>query len=390
MSPLPIIQYRPRAGILDLSWGHPHPDALPVAAWADAYGRALHRWGATALTYGHAAGPGPLVGWLRERTGREPVFVTAGASQALNLVASVLVRPGDVVLVQSPTYHLALKILRDHSESLVAVPADAGGVDPVATEDLIRRLRRDGRRVPLLYCVPMFANPTGLTMAADRRGELAEVADRTGVCLVEDNTYQDLAYDAPAPPWLGEVGENVARIGSFSKTVAPGLRLGWLTGSGAMLDALAGLGLVDSGGGLNHATALAMADFCASGAYDAHLGQIRSRYRTQRDTLVSALRRHLPMAAFTVPGGGWFLWLRLPAGVSDAELLARAEEYEVSFLTGRQFHTGDPDERYLRLSFSLLTGADLTRAARGLGSAWPISNGDVPVDGRRIEQPPPD
>ncbi|MDG4787422.1 PLP-dependent aminotransferase family protein [Micromonospora sp. WMMD1102] len=377
---LPVVQFRSRAGSIDLGWGHPHPAALPVDAWAEATRSALRRYGAAALTYGHAAGPGPLVEWLCERLGEvdavppEPgqVFVSAGASHALDLVAAVLCRPGDVVLVDSPTYHLALRVIADHRVDTVPAPADQDGIDPAATGDLIRAITRQGRRVAMLYLVPTFNNPTGRSLPAERRAALLAMAAGTGVTVVEDDTYRELAYPAPAPPSLFSAAEpgTVVRIGSFAKSVAPGLRLGWLTGARSMVGAVTERGYVDSGGGVNHASALAMTEFAAGGAYRRHVAAIRVRYRRQRDALVAAVREELPQAEFVVPGGGWFLWLRLPHPNAGTALLPYAEAAGVGYLPGRQFFVADTGHRHLRLSYSMCDPETLAEAVRRLAVAY--------------------
>ncbi|AVT35307.1 PLP-dependent aminotransferase family protein [Plantactinospora sp. BB1] len=377
---LPIVQFRSRAGSVDLGWGHPHPAALPVDAWAEATRSALRRYGAAALTYGHSAGPGPLIEWLCERLAEvdsvapepEQVFVTAGASHALDLVASVLCRPGDVVLVDSPTYHLALRVVADHRVDIVPAPADEEGIDPAATADLIRALTRQGRRVAMIYLVPTFNNPTGRCLPAERRTALVAVAARTGVPVVEDDTYRELAYPPPAPASLFSGAEpgTVVRIGSFAKSVAPGLRLGWLTGAASLVAAVTARGYVDSGGGVNHASALALAEFAASGAYRRHVAAIRIRYRRHRDALVAAVRAELPQAEFTVPGGGWFLWLRLPHPHGGTELLPYAEAAGVSYLPGRQFFVTDTGHRHLRLSYSMCDPETLAEGVRRLAVAY--------------------
>jgi 2-aminoadipate transaminase len=283
---LPVIQFVPRPGVIDLARGYPHPAALPVPAWADAYGRAMRRYGPDALMYGHGPGPGPLIEWLCAHLGHtdgpappgpDRLFVTAGASHGLELLCSLLLRPGDAVLVDSPTYHFALRILADHSDRLVPAPTDGQGIEPAGTAALVRRLRREGRRVPLLYLVPTFGNPTGASLAVARRTALvAALAGLTTV--VEDDTYRELHYEGPAPPSLYALagGDGVVRIGSFAKTVAPGLRLGWITGPADLVAALGARGFVDSGGGVNHATALAMAEFGATG-YREHVRAVRGR-----------------------------------------------------------------------------------------------------------------
>jgi DNA-binding transcriptional MocR family regulator len=382
---LAFTQFEACPGIVDLAWGHPPPSALPVDAWAESCTEALRAFGPRALTYGYANGPGPLVEWLCERLGRtdvraprpDEVFVTAGASHALELVCALLVRTGDTVLVDSPTYHLALRIIGDHTADLVPVPVDEDGIDPVGTERLIHHLRGEGRRIPLLYLVPTFNNPTGACLPPDRRGALVEVARRTGVTIVEDDTYRELAYDGTAPPSLYGIGDGYAviRVGSFAKTVAPGLRLGWLNASAELVRRIAARGYIDSGGGVNHTTAATMAVFGSSGRYERHVTVIRALYRAHRDELVSVARREFGHSSCGVPGGGWFLWLRLPPGVDSTLLLPHAEANGVSYVPGARFYrsSGGNGRGYLRLSFSMcepdLLAEGVRRLAAAVGSA---------------------
>lgn len=377
--PLPVVQFTGRPGVLDLGWGHPAGWALPTEQWSQATATALRRHGVSALAYGFARGPGPLVEWLADRLGRldgrapDPaeLFVTAGASAGLELACAALVRPGDAVVVDSPTYHLALRIIADHAVQLVPAPADADGIDPDGTAGLVGRLRAAGRRVPMLYLVPTFANPTGGCLPRDRREALVDLAHRTGTTVVEDDCYRELGYDAPAPAslWSRSGGTGVLRIGSFAKTVAPGLRLGFLTGPRRVVEALTRRGVVDSGGGLNHTTALAMAEFGVSGGYQRHLDRIVTGYRGQRDALAAALGDRLGVASFRRPGGGWFVWLRLPDWAPAGRLLEHATSHGVSFLPGPTFHVTDSGDRHLRLSFSLYGPAQLTEAVARLARA---------------------
>jgi DNA-binding transcriptional MocR family regulator len=364
---MPIIQFEDRP-LLDLGWGHPRADLLPGDGWARATGRALRAYGWQALTYGHVAGPAPLIEWLCERAGDtapDQVFVTAGASHGLDLAVDVLTRPGDVVLVDSPSYHLAFPILADRGLTLVRAPADEHGLLVGRTAELIDSL---GVAAPLLYLVPTFANPTGRSLPDERRGELAGLARHGRVTVLEDDTYRDLAYDSPAPPslWSLAGGHGVVRLGSFAKTVAPGLRLGWISGSPDLVDRLCRLGYVHSGGGVNHTTALTMALFAADGFYDRHIARLREEYRSQRDALVSALHEvGLPVES---PAGGWFVWLPLPS--SSERLLPEAERHGVSYTPGPRFFVeGSGGEDRARLSFSRLPERDLAEAARRLAAA---------------------
>lgn len=370
----PILQYVDRPGTADLGWGHPRPDLLPVREWQRASSEALDTYGWQALTYGHAAGPAPLVHWLAAHQGDvdagkgEPgeFFVTAGASHALALTAGVVTQAGDVAVVDAPTYHFAVRILADRGLELVSAPQDEHGIDVGALDVLVRSLRGQGRRVTLLYLVPTFGNPTGRSLSADRRAELVRFAADANVTVVEDDTYRELGYEGAPPPSLWSAAPNgpVVRIGSFSKTVAPGLRLGYIQARQDVLDRLNGLAYVDSGGGLNHATAMTMAVFAESGAYATHVERVRAAYRAQRDALVGALRETLPELAVPSPAGGWFLWLRLPNRLTARELSTVAEQRGVAFTEGTEFFI-DPGvgAEHIRLSFSLLPPAELADAA---------------------------
>jgi DNA-binding transcriptional MocR family regulator len=364
--------------LVNLTTGHPLPDALPVESWAAAGVAAAREYGAQLLDYGNGAGPAPLVEWLCDRLSqtdtRAPapgeVFVAGGASHGLDLACAALVRSGDTVLVDAPTYFLAFQIFADYTTDIRPVPTDGDGIDPDATDALISSLHAAGQRVALLYLVPTFSNPTGQSLAGERRAALVAVARRHGVVVLEDDTYRELAYDAPAPPSLWSLAESgeVVRVGSFAKTVAPGLRLGWLTAPPSLVDTFAARGYIRSGGGVNHATALTMAQFCTSGAYLDHLGTIVARYREQRDLLVGAVRRELPGVAFTPPGGGWFVWLALPDGGDAVELLPSAEAAGVSYLPGPRCFVDNSGERYLRLSFSLLPPDRMAEGVRRLAT----------------------
>nr|WP_296064079.1 PLP-dependent aminotransferase family protein [uncultured Actinoplanes sp.] len=357
----PVIQFEHRPGILDLGWGHPHPSLLPVQAWARASAGSLRRFGWQSLTYGYATGPAPLLDWLTDHLNRledggttvEQLFVTGGASHGLALVTALLTHPGDVVLVDSPTYHLALEILRDCGVSLSPAPRE-----PSELTTLIRMLRAGGRTVPMLYLVPTFGNPTGTSLSDDRRRALIELARAENLTIVEDDTYRELVYDPPAPVslWRLAGGSPVVRLGSFAKTVAPGLRLGWINAAPPLIGRLARLGYVDSGGGVNHSVAMAMAAFGSSGDYEQHVAAVRDHYRTQRDALAGAL-------GVTAPAGGWFLWLPLPDGVTAGDLLPVAEAKGVSFVPGPRFFVDGGGADRVRLSFSHLAPGDLRRAA---------------------------
>jgi len=379
MLDIPTIQLVRRPGIIELGWGHPNAALLPVAGMRAAAAAALDRWGADALNYGADQGAGPLLAWLSDRIARtesrapapNEIMITGGVSQALDQICTLCTQPGDIALVESPTYHLAIRILRDHPLQLIPVPADDQGLRIDALADTIAELRRADRRPRLLYTVPTFHNPTGASLAAERRAALVALAAAEQLLIVEDDVYRELSYDGPALPALWSLAppDTVVRLGSFAKSLAPGVRLGWLTAGPAIAGRLIGSGLLDSGGGVNHFAALVVTAFCASGQYDQQIETLRASYRARRDALLAGLSTHLPPGCqWTTPGGGFFVWVRLPKHMDAAELLPRAEAAGVSYIPGASFHTGGGGASALRLAFSLYEPDELNDAASRLGS----------------------
>ena len=380
MSPLPIGQRVDQPGIIDLGWGHPDPALLPFQEVRQAFDAALSRFGAQALEYGQVAGPGPLLEWLIDRIerdeGRRPspdeILITSGISGGLDLVLSALTRPTDTVLVESPTYYLAIRILRDHDLNLVPVACDDKGMIVEAVAEHLSTSKGAAGRPRLLYTVPTFNNPSGTSLAQERREDLVDLAAAEGLMILEDDVYRELAYDGPPPPSLWSLAPSgtVVRLGSFSKSLAPGLRLGWLTAGRDLVRRLALGGLLDSSGGVNPITALAVSTLCEAGDYDAHVSRLRHSYRERRDALAAGLRRHLPEICRCNPsGGGFFLWMALPAGVDGRLLLPHAEAAGTSFQPGHRFHTDGLGQDHIRLAFSLYPPAELDEAAHRLGKA---------------------
>ena len=273
------------------------------------------------------------------------------------------------MLVQSPVYHLALRIFADHGLELVPVASDEGGLRVEAAAEALARLAAQGRRPRFLYTVPTWCNPTGISLTEERRRALVALAARYELLTLEDDVYRELWYDAPSPPALSTLApETVVRLGSFSKILAPGLRLGWLIAPPALVRRCVECGLLDSGGGVSHFTAHVVAAYLALGLLDDHLEALRTVYRGRRDALMAALPRHLPAGCrWQTPGGGFFAWVQLPAGCDSAALLPAAEAAGVSFVPGARFFTVEGDARCLRLAFSLLAEEELAEGVRRLG-----------------------
>ncbi len=350
--------------------------------------RVFDRYGTGALEYGNPAGPPPLIDFICDRLrltdARAPapaeVLVTSGASQAIDLAAHHLLRPGDTALVDVPTYHLAMRILRDHPVTLLGEPSDHEGI---LLEDLaatLTDLRRRGERPRVLYTIPTYRNPTGSTLPADRRAAHLAFAAAEGLVNVEDDTYRELSYDGPAPPslWAMDTANVVVRAGSFAKSVAPGLRVGYLTATPDLVERMSTGGLLDSGGGVTHFAGTILAEYAGAGDYATQVVRFKAAYRAQRDALLASLEQHLPVGAtWTRPGGGFFTWLDLPAGVRASAVAAGATAHGVGFIPASPFYVDRataPDS--LRLAFSMYPPAELTEAGLRLAAAIRSASSD--------------
>ncbi|HYM97612.1 MAG TPA: PLP-dependent aminotransferase family protein [Candidatus Sulfotelmatobacter sp.] len=376
-----MVQFVARQGIIDLGWGHPDPELLPANLLRAAAVRVIERYGPDAFNYGYAAGPGPLISWVCERLRstdlRAPtadcVVATAGNSHALDQVATLFTNPGDVVLVESPTYHLAVRILADHPVELVPVPADSEGLRVDALADLLARLRSRKRTVRLLYTVPTYHNPMGVSLANERRSQLVALAADERIVIVEDDAYRELSYDGDAPPSLWSLAPPgvVLRLGSFAKSLAPGLRAGFITSDQPTINRIRNSGVLDSGGGISHFSSLVVAEFANSGDYARNVSRLREAYRERRDALITALAEHLEnRASWLRPAGGYFVWLTFPPGHDTTAILSAAEAEGMSFMPGASFSLKSVDSRQsLRLAFSRYPPDALAEAARRLKRA---------------------
>lgn len=379
-----------REGFCEFNFGQPDPDLLPVDAMRRAPTAAFDAFGSDLLAYGAPEGAWPLLGWIRDRVesrervtvGLEECIGTGGNSDAIDQVCTLFTQPGDIVFVESPTYHLGLRILRDHHLDLRPVPMDGDGlrVDVLAAE--LAQLAGEGRRARMLYTIPTFHNPTGVNLSADRRRAVVELAAAHDLLILEDDVYRELAYDGAAPPSLFSLAPRgtVIRMGSFAKSLAPGLRLGWVNCSAAQGRTFAEGGLRDSGGAPNFTAAMMVAALCRSGDFDTHGERLRAAYRERRDALAAALVASLPEGCrFATPGGGYFIWVTLPASVDAEALLARADAFKVSFIPGGRLTIGGGGEHALRLSFALMKPPQLAEGARRLGALMSAGGGTAGV-----------
>ena len=367
--------------VIDLGLGHPDPDLLPVAELQAAASVAFDRYGSDVLSYGAAAGPPPTIAFICERLAvvddRAPstdaVVITAGNSHGLEQAVTMTARPGDAVLVEAPTYHLALRILRDHPVEIVPVASDPGGLVVGAAAEAIAAVRARGVTPRLLYTVPTYNNPTGVSLDAGRRQALVDLAATEHVTILEDDVYRELVYDGSAPPSLWSLADpgTAIRLGSFSKSLSPGLRVGYMTADATIANASVEGGLLESGGGISHIASLVVAEYARTGAYATNVSHLRAVYGARRDALIAALETHLDgLADWTVPAGGYFVWVTLRSTVDLAALRSAAERHGTSFVPGTVFFAdGVGGRSSLRLAFSRYPESALTEAVRRLALA---------------------
>ena len=355
---------------ISLARGVPAPECVPADELAECAAAALHRDGGTILSYGSAGGYAPLRQWIGKRHGvaQERVVLTNGSLQGFALLAQLLAGGGGRVLVEAPTYDRPLKILGSIGADPVPVACDADGIDLDALETALRR----GPAPAFLYLIPTFQNPTGRTLAPARRQRLVALAAEHDLLIFEDDPYGDVRFEGAAPPTLFELdgGDGVVYSSSFSKTVAPGLRVGYFVLPERLARAVESLAASTyiTPSLLSQAT---VHEFVRRGLLAPNLERVSAILRARRDALLAALERDLAGtgASWNRPAGGYFLWLDLPTGCNARALLHAAEEVGVSFVAGPDFFPWAGGGRCAaRLAYSYAPPEQLAEAVRRLAS----------------------
>ncbi|OGB99689.1 MAG: 2-aminoadipate aminotransferase, partial [Burkholderiales bacterium RIFCSPLOWO2_12_FULL_67_210] len=349
-----ILKVTEKPGIISFAGGLPSPKTFPVDAFAAACAQVLGTDGRAALQYAASEGYAPLREMIAAQLPWDvdpaQVLITTGSQQGLDLVAKVLIDAGSRVLVETPTYLGALQAFAPMEPEVESVASDAEGVD---VDDLERKAGRGAERARFLYVLPNFQNPTGRSMSEARRQALVERAAAIGLPLVEDNPYGDLWFDQPPPlPLTARNPEGCIYLGSFSKVLAPGLRLGYVVAPKAIMPKL----LQAKQAADLHSPSFnqrMVAEVLKDGFLERHVPTIRALYKRQCAAMLDALKTE--MAGLNVqwnsPDGGMFLWVRLPEGMNAVELLPKAVDKGVAFVPGAAFYASEPDPRALRLSF---------------------------------------
>ncbi len=333
---------------------------------------------ANALAYGNEQGNIALMDYLVKRINQEQhlnlsaenLMITAGSTNALDMIARLYTQAGDAVIVEAPSYVDSLHVLRDHGVKLYAVPMDDEGMLPDELEALLKDLASKQIKPRLLYTIPNFHNPTGITASEARRTAIVKLARQYDLMIVEDDVYRDLAFEANIPPSYFALagGENVIQIGSVSKTIAPGLRVGWIVACAEIVQRCVDCGTTQMGGGASPLSAQIVVEFCRQGDWDTHLEHIRNLYQTRRDTMLAALDLYMPPdVTWTQPAGGFFVWLTLPENKYAAVVKRQASERGVLVASGEGFFVNPADgQHHLRLTYSFASLDDIETAVRVL------------------------
>ncbi|MCC7023279.1 MAG: PLP-dependent aminotransferase family protein [Thermomicrobiales bacterium] len=372
VSPRPLLQGMDDAGKrISFVFGFPDPASLPADEVSIATEKALAERGRAALQYGDNAGYSGLIDALREKLARdqgivaerENILVTAGGSQAIGLLLDALVDWGDTIASEMPTWLGAVQAFHNVGANVVSIPVNEEGTDVVTLERELAHLRSQGITPKFVYAIPNFQNPTGVTMSLQRRQDLLDIVRAAGTLLIEDDAYFDLRYDGENLPAIYTLddSQSVVYMGTLSKTMGPGMRLGWLVGPPALISRLTAL-KVD--GGTNVFGAHVAAEWLPEKLLP-HVDRLRAVYRRRRDLMLAALERHMPPGVtWTVPDGGFFIWVTFPEGIDTAAMHPQVNELGAEYLPGPTCFADGSGPNQLRLSFSFAQDEEIDDGIR--------------------------
>ena len=355
----------PPAGTINLGIGQPSADLLPVDLIREASESFFRDAQPLELNYGVMQGDerflDSLASYLSDGYGvhvsTDSLFVTGGNSQALDFVSTVFSRPGETVFVEEPSYFLAFQIFRDHGLNVVGIPVDDDGLDLDYLADQLKI-----HSPVFLYTIPSYHNPGGQSLTAGRRQRLIELSQQYKFLIVADEVYQLLSYFDSPPPAFGTMVESdsILSLGSFSKILAPGLRLGWIQTSDSLRQRLLANGFINSGGSINHFSSHIVRHAIDLGLQKAHVEKLRRSYGARAVAMEDALNKHFGgLAKWTRPDGGYFFWLRFDEAVNTAPLCEKARILETGFQPGSVFSSGGNLGNYLRLCFAHYSEDDI-------------------------------
>jgi DNA-binding transcriptional MocR family regulator len=364
-----------RPEVVSLAGGMPYVSALPHELVTEAIHKVMAERGPVALQYGSGQGIPALREQILEvmalegiRGSADDVVVTTGSQHALELFGKLFLDPGDVVIAEAPSYVTAMVIFNSYQATVDHVPMDEHGLIPGALREHIARLKAAGRRIKFLYTVPTFHNPAGVTLTWERRIEILEICKREGILVLEDNPYGLLYFSERPPAAMRSVEEEgVVYLGTFSKTLAPGFRLGWALAPHAIREKLI---LANEAAVLSPSsfTQLIVSEYLDQADWRAQIDTFRGVYRERKDAMLTALQEHLPELSWTNPNGGFYVWLTLPEPLDSKAMLPRAVKELVAYTPGTAFYADGNGHQNIRLSFCYPTPEQIKLGVRRLAN----------------------
>lgn len=381
-----------RPEVVSLAGGMPYVSALPNHLIEGAVERTITEHGAVALQYGSGQGIPRLREQILEVMALEgihgsvdDVVVTTGSQHALELLAKIFLDPGDVIIAEGPSYVTAITVFRSFQGEVVHVPMDAEGMNPQALRETIARVQAEGKRIKFLYTIPSFQNPTGVTLSWERRVEIVEIARAAGILVLEDNPYGLLHFEQAPPAAMRSIDEDgVVYLGTFSKTLAPGLRVGWAIAPHAIREKLV---LANEAAILSPSSfgQLVISEFMDNADWRGQIDTFRGVYRERRDAMLSALRDYLPGMEWTTPSGGFYIWLTMPEYLDSKAMLPRAVKELVAYTPGTAFYADGNGRRNIRLSFCYPQPDFIREGIRRLAT---VINGEIALLGEFSQTAP--
>ena len=363
-----------RPEIVSLAGGMPNLSAIPLDMMAGIVEKLIREHGQEALQYGSGQGHPQLREQICDvmalegiKANPDDVLVTTGSQQALDLISRIFIDPGDVVLVEAPSYVGALGTFAQYEASVVHIEMDQNGLIPEALRQAIKTLRYQGRRIKFLYLIPNYQNPAGVLLPADRRSEILDICRTEKIFIVEDNPYGLLGFDRPSPNAMrAEDSENVIYLGSFSKTIVPGFRIGWALVPQSLKEKL----VIASESSIlcpSNFSQMAIASYLANQPWREQIASFCALYKVRRDAMLSALDAYFPKAAtWTKPAGGFYVWVTLPPEIDTKAMVPRAIAAKVAYVPGTAFFADGFGSWSLRLSYCYPTPERITQGVMAL------------------------
>ncbi len=363
-----------RPEIVSLAGGMPNLSAIPMDMMAGIVEKLIRDHGQEALQYGSGQGHPQLREQICDvmalegiKANLDDVLITTGSQQALDLISRIFIDPGDVVLVEAPSYVGALGTFAQYEASVVHVEMDQNGLIPESLRQAIKTLRYQGRRIKFLYLIPNYQNPAGVLLPADRRTEILDICRTEKIFIVEDNPYGLLGFDRPSPNAMrAEDSENVIYLGSFSKTIVPGFRIGWALVPQSLKEKL----VIASESSIlcpSNFSQMAIASYLANQPWREQIASFCALYKVRRDAMLSALDAYFPKAAtWTKPAGGFYVWVTLPPEIDTKAMVPKAIAAKVAYVPGTAFYADGFGSWSLRLSYCYPTPERITQGVMAL------------------------